>query len=92
MDTPPHSNSRNMGALNSSNDGISSNNFGVNGSQSEGMHVFVNSSTNGGHLSSGGKFVAASQQYLQVRIKTSTFSLSRRIIVSTIISLLTLFV
>ena len=64
MDTPPHSNSRNVAALNSSNEANQNSNF-VNGGQQEGMHVFVNSQT-GGHAVNGGKFVAASQQYLQV--------------------------
>ena len=69
VDTPPHSNQRNGGGLNSSGENIIGSNYANASQQSEGMHVFVNSQ-GAGLAANGGKFVAASQQYLQVSIPT----------------------
>ena len=71
VDTPPHSNQRNGGGLNSSGENNAASNFANASQQSEGMHVFVNSQ-GAGLAVNGGKFVAASQQYLQELAKNQS--------------------
>lgn len=81
MDTPPHSNSRNNHGNSSNEGGLSGNGHAhsifannlTSAQSSEGMHVFVNSQ-GGGLAVNGGKFVAASQQYLQELAKNQAAS------------------
>lgn len=77
VDTPPHSSQHHNSGLNEGANGQGPHHIYANNqaqAASEGMHVFVNSQGDGGVAVNGGKFVAASQQYLQELAKSQASS------------------